>query len=92
MTPQMIHPDVGIPEETTTVSAHELSYKDKQGLAMAWAFSALGLFLLLAGLALGAAIVFQVGFAGWLIACVLMAIVVVAVIAAANVLVLRPAR
>jgi hypothetical protein len=73
-------------------ATEELTVKDRQGLAMAWAFSALGFFLLLGGLALGAALVFNAGFIGWLIGMGLMGLVIVAVIAAVNYYVLRPSH
>jgi hypothetical protein len=73
-----------------TSAAQELTAKDRQGLAMSWVFSLLGMFLLLGGLALGAAVVFNVGFVGWLISMALMGLVIVAVIAAVNYYVLRP--
>ncbi len=92
MTPQMLHKEAESASENTNESPQVLSYKDRQGLAMGWAFSALGLFLLLAGLALGAAVIFNVGFVGWLIATALMAVVIVVVIATANYFVGRPPR
>jgi hypothetical protein len=88
MTPQMTR----LETDRETPAAQELTYKDRQGLAMGWAFSALGMFLLLGGLALGAAVIFQVGFVGWLIGMGLMGLVIVAVIAVSNYFVLQPGR
>jgi hypothetical protein len=78
--------------EVETPTAQELSYKDRQGLAMAWAFSALGIYLLFGGLALGAAVIFNVGFGGWLIGMGLTGLMIVAVIVVVNFFVLRPGR
>jgi len=50
------------------------------------------MFLLLGGLALGAAVIFNVGFIGWLISMGLMGLVIVAVIVVSNYFVLQPAR
>lgn len=86
-TPMMDRVATPTPETT-----QELTYKDRQGLAMAWVFSALGMFLLLGGLALGAAVIFNVGFGGWLIGMALMGLVIVGVIVAVNAYILRPAR
>jgi hypothetical protein len=78
--------------EPTPATSQELTYKDRQGIAMGWVFSALGMFLLLGGLALGAAVIFNVGFGGWLIGMALMGLVIVGVIVAVNAYILRPAR
>jgi len=88
MTPQTI--DAGTAHGTA--ATQELTAKDRQGLAMSWVFSSLGMFLLLGGLALGAALVFNVGFVGWLIGLGLMGLVMAVVIAAVNYYVLRPGR
>ena len=64
--------------------------KDRHLLAMSWAFSALGVFALLAAIALGAALVFNAGFIGWLIGVAVMGLVIVVVIAAVNRYVLKP--
>jgi len=86
MTPQMTRFET----ESETPVAQELSFKDRQGLAMAWAFSALGIFLLFGGLALGAAVIFNVGFVGWLIGMGLLWLMMVAVIVIANYFMVRP--
>jgi hypothetical protein len=78
--------------EVGTPAEQELSYKDRQGLAMAWAFSALGIYLLFGGLALGAAVIFNVGFVGWLIGMGLTGLMIVAVIVVVNIFVSGPAR
>jgi hypothetical protein len=57
---------------------------------MAWLGTALGMFLLLGGLVLGAALAFNVGFGGWLISLAVMELVIVAVIVAVNFYVLGP--
>jgi uncharacterized membrane protein YjjP (DUF1212 family) len=88
MVPQMTR----LETEVETPTAQELSYKDRQGLAMAWAFSALGLYLLFGGLALGAAVIFNVGFVGWLIGMGLTGLMIVAVIVVVNIFVSGPAR
>src|SRR5579862_8160541 len=67
-----------------STQAQQLSAKDRQGLVMAWAFSSLGIFLLLDALALVAAAVFSAGFMGWLIGTGVMGLVMLVVIAAAN--------
>jgi hypothetical protein len=87
--------DVGEVESATAsklADTQVLTEKDRQGLAMAWVFSALGFLLVLGGLALLAAWVFQAGFVGWLIGMALMGLVIVGVIVAVNNVVLRPAR
>jgi len=83
---------ISAPARSETPATQELSAKDRQGLAMGWAFSALAMFLLLGGLALGAAVVFNAGFVGWLMSMALMGLVIVTVIAAANYYMLRPSR
>ncbi len=88
MTPQMTRFET----KSETPATQELSFKDRQGLAMSWVFGALGMFLVLGGLALGAAAVFNAGFVGWLITMGLMGLVIVAVIVAVNYYVLRPER
>lgn len=70
----------------------ELTLAERQGLAMGWAGIALGMILLLGGLALWAAVAFSAGFGGWLIAMGLLGLVMVAVIVAVNYVVLRPQR
>jgi hypothetical protein len=82
MTPQLMRDETA--RETPGPVAQDLTFKERQGLAMSWVFSALGMFLLLGGLALGAAVVFQVGFVGWLVTMGLMALVMVAVIIAVS--------
>jgi hypothetical protein len=59
---------------------------------MGWVVIALGLFLLLGGLALWAASVLGAGFGGWLISMAIMGVVVVAAIFAVAVFVIKPAR
>jgi hypothetical protein len=78
--------------EPTPATSQELTYKDRQGIAMGLVFSALGMFLLLGGLALGAAVIFNVGFGGWLIGMALMGLMIVGVIVAVNAYILKPAR
>jgi hypothetical protein len=69
----------------------ELTLAERQGLAMAWAGMALGIILLLGGLALWAAVAFSAGFGGWLIAMGLLGLVMLVVVVAVN-YVLRPQR
>lgn len=76
--------------ETTT--PHELTVAERQGLAMSWLAITLGMFLLLSGLALGAALAFKVGFGGWLLGTGLMGLIILAAVVAVNVVVLRPGR
>ncbi len=78
--------------ESSAPTPEQLSLAERQGLAMGWVFSALGMFLLLGSLALLAAWVFKAGFVGWLISMGLMGLVIVAVIVTVNYVVLRPAR
>lgn len=61
-------------------------------MAMAWLWSTMLLFFLLAGLALGAALVFKVGFFGWLITIGLMGGIIVATVVAITSYVLKPER
>jgi hypothetical protein len=68
----------------------ELTYAERQGLAMSWVGIALGMFLLLGGLALWAAVALQAGFGGWLLGMGVMGLVIVLVIVAVNVYVMRP--
>jgi hypothetical protein len=75
---------------TETPTLHELTYAERQGLAMAWVGIALGMFLLLGGLALWAAVALNAGFGGWLLGMGLMGLVIVAVVVAVNYAVLRP--
>lgn len=100
MTPQMTRDTAEITQtarttgttETPPAASQELSFKERQGLAMGWAFSLLAMFLLFGGLALGAAIVFNVGFVGWLVGLAVMGLVMMAVIAAVNRYMLSPVR
>ncbi len=69
---------------------HELTFAERQGLAMAWVGIALGMFLLLGGLALWAAVALHAGFVGWLIGLGVVGIVIVLVILAVNSFLLRP--
>ena len=78
--------------ETTESAAHKPTYGERQGIAMGWVTIALGIFLLLGGLALWAASVLSVGFWGWLISVSVMGVVVVAAIAAVGYFVIRPGR
>jgi hypothetical protein len=67
--------------EPTPATSQELTYKDRQGIAMGWVFSALG-----------AAVIFNVGFGGGLIGMALMELVIVGVIVVVNAYILRPAH
>lgn len=75
----------------TSPAQHELTSAERQGLAMGWVAMALGMLLLLGGLALWAAVAFSAGFGGWLIAMGLLGLVMVAVVVAAG-YTLRPRR
>jgi hypothetical protein len=70
----------------------ELTFAERQGLAMGWVAMALGLFLLFGGLALWAAVALSAGFTGWLIGMAVMGAVVVATLIAISVFVIRPKR
>ncbi|HEX9069751.1 MAG TPA: hypothetical protein VF807_13345 [Ktedonobacterales bacterium] len=70
----------------------ELTFTERQGLAMGWVGMALGMFLLLGGLALWAAVAFSAGFGGWLLATGLMGLVMIAVIIAVTYFIVRPRR
>jgi hypothetical protein len=78
--------------ETTGSAAHKPTYGERQGIAMGWVSIALGIFLLLGGLALWAASVFSAGFGGWLISVAVMGVIVVAAIVAVSYFVIRPGR
>jgi hypothetical protein len=69
-----------------------LSEADRQGLAMGWVSIGLGMFLLLGGLALWAAVALQAGFVGWLIGMAVIGLVIVAVLMAVTYTVIRPRR
>lgn len=71
---------------------HELTFAERQGLAMGWIGIAFGMFLLLAGLALWAASALSAGFWGWLISVAVMGVIVVAAIVAVAYFVIRPGR
>ena len=72
--------------------ARPLSDADRQGLAMAWAGLALGMFLLLGGLALWAAVALNAGFVGWIVGIAVMGLVVVGALVAVSYAVIRPRR
>jgi hypothetical protein len=74
-----------------TPALREPTFAERQGLAMSWVGIALGMFLLLGGLALWAAVALSAGFGGWLIGMAVMGAVIVVVIAAVN-YALRPIR
>jgi hypothetical protein len=71
---------------------HELTYAERQGLAMGWVAIALGTLLLLGGLALWAAWAFSAGFGAWLLAVGVMGLLMVALVVAVNYVVLQPTR
>jgi hypothetical protein len=73
-----------------TSTPHALTYAERQGLAMGWVGMALGVFLLLGGLALWAAWAFGAGFGAWLLAVGVMGLVMVVVVVAVNYVVMRP--
>jgi hypothetical protein len=80
------------PAAGAPAAPRELTFAERQGLAMGWVGMALGMFLLLGGLALWAAVAFSAGFGGWLLATGLMGLVMIAVIIAVTSLMLRPRR
>jgi hypothetical protein len=67
-----------------------LTFAERQGLMMSWVGIALGMFLLLGGLALWASVALGAGFAGWLVSLAVMGVVIVATIVAVSVFVIRP--
>lgn len=71
---------------------HEMTYAERQGLAMGWVSIALGIFLLFGGLALWASVALSAGFGGWLISMAVMGVIVVAAIIAVAYFVIRPGR
>lgn len=73
-------------------AARRPTYGERQAIAMSWLFGALAAFLLLGVLALGAAVVFNVGFGGWLIGIGAMGLVIVAMVVAVGSFILRPGR
>ena len=80
---------------TAPVESNEprkLTYGERQGIAMGWVSIALGIFLLLGGLALWASVALSAGFGGWLISMAIMGVIMVATIAAVAYLVIRPNR
>lgn len=80
------------PVEKTESAPRKLTYGERQGIAMGWVVIALGLFLLLGGLALWAASVLSAGFGGWLISMAVMGAVMLATIVAISYFVIRPGR
>ncbi len=81
-----------VTRHTESPAPHELTYAERQGLAMGWIGIAFGLFLLLAGLALWAASALSAGFGGWLISVAVMGVIMVAAIVAVAYFVIRPGR
>lgn len=81
----------GQPASTPPVP-HELTFAERQGLAMGWVGMALGTLLLLGGLALWAAWAFSAGFGAWLLAVAVMGLVMIVVVVAVNYITLRPGR
>ena len=79
-------------ERVRSREPHELTYGERQGLAMGWVSIALGIFLLLGGLALWASVALSAGFGGWLISMAVMGVIVVAAIVAVAIFVIRPVR
>jgi hypothetical protein len=71
---------------------HELTFAERQGLAMGWMSIALGIFLLFGGLALWASVALSAGFGGWLISMAVMGVIVVATLVAVARFVIRPSR
>lgn len=82
-----------LPAERQEITVpRELTYAERQGLAMGWMALALGTFLLLGGLALWASVALSAGFGGWLISVAVMGVVTVAAIVAVSYFVIRPRR
>lgn len=77
---------------TESLAAHKPTYAERQGIAMGWVSIALGIFLLLAGLALWAAAALGAGFGGWLIGVAVLGVIMVAAIVAVSYFVIRPMR
>ena len=71
---------------------HELTFAERQGLAMGWLSVALGIYLLLGGLALWASVALSAGCGGWLISMAVMGVIVVAAILVIAYFVIRPGR
>jgi hypothetical protein len=71
-------------------TSRALTYSERQGLMMSWVGIALGMFLLLGGLALWASAALGAGFIGWLVSLAVMGAVIVATIVAVSVFVIRP--
>lgn len=87
------HADLArIPPAGRAETPHPLTYAERQGLAMGWVGMALGIFLLLGGLALWAAWAFGAGFGAWLLAVGVMGLVMVVVVVAVNYIVMRAER
>jgi hypothetical protein len=78
--------------QSASAGPRKLTYGERQGIAMGWVVIALGLFLLLGGLALWAASVLSAGFVGWLISMAVIGVVIVMTIVAISYFVIRPGR
>ncbi len=75
---------------TETSAPRAMTDAERQGIAMSWVGITLGIFLLLGGLALGAAVALKAGFGGWLLGMGVIGLIMVAVIIVVNYTVLRP--
>ncbi len=83
---------VPIPSDTRTEppAPRAMTDAERQGIAMSWVGITLGIFLLLGGLALGAAVALKAGFGGWLLGMGVIGLIMVAVIIVVNYTMLRP--
>ncbi len=76
--------------QPTATGPHTLPFAERQRLALLWVGMTFGLLLLLSGLALWAAVALGAGFGGWLLGTGLLGLVLLAVVATVNYIVLRP--
>lgn len=83
---------VPLDARTEAAAARAMTDAERQGIAMSWVGITLGIFLLLGGLALGAAVALKAGFGGWLLGMGVIGLIMVAVILVVNYTVLRPGR
>jgi hypothetical protein len=85
-------PPIARTDAPAPATPHELTFAERQGLAMGWVAMALGVFVLLGGLALWAAVALDAGFSGWLIGMGVMGVVMVAVVVIVGYFMRQPRR
>ena len=85
-------PTPAVPMFGAPAVRHEMTEVERQGMAMGWIGMALGIFVLLGGLALWAAVALSAGFGGWLIGIAVLGLGMALVVIAVGYFVLRPPR